>query len=298
MSSIARRDFGSFHCSNVEELLNLTDDQFIPLPIPFSLYDYTKDGKIPFGRLMSEKYFLLDNKYVYLNHGAFGCVLRPALECSHLFQYYIEKQPLRFYDRELFLRLVDVIRKMAKLLGCATAKNLILVENVTFAWNSVVTSLNIDDKSHIFITNTMYGAYKKFIKKICLNTGAQLYEFSIDFPINDINKVIDKMKIALKSHQFTYAFFDHISSNSPFILPINDLCHYCKQLNITCIIDGAHALGSIDLRFDYEDDYLPDIYLINCHKWFCAPKGVGLLYIKSNTKLTIRPCVQSHGISS
>ena len=62
---------------------------------------------------------------------------------------------------------------MAKFLCCQTAKNLILVENVTFAWNSVVTSLNINDKSHIFITSTMYGAYKKYIKKICLNTGAK-----------------------------------------------------------------------------------------------------------------------------
>jgi hypothetical protein len=40
MSSIVRRDFGSFHSSNVEELLNLTEDHFISLPIPFPLYDY------------------------------------------------------------------------------------------------------------------------------------------------------------------------------------------------------------------------------------------------------------------
>ena len=298
MSSIARRDFGSFHSSNVEELLNLPDDQSISLPIPFSLYDYTNDGKIPFGRLMLEKYFLLDNKYIFINHGAFGCVLRQALEYSHLFQYYIEKQPLRFYDREIFPRLVDVTRKMAKVLCCTTPKNLILVENVTFAFNSVVSSLNIDENSYIFITSTMYGAYKKYIKNICSNTGAKFFECLIEFPIDDINKVMEKIKIDLKSSSFTYAFFDHIPSNSPFILPINDLCYYCKQLNIPCIIDGAHALGSIDCRFDYEDDYLPDIYLTNCHKWFCAPKGVGLLYIKSNTKLSIHPCVQSHGINS
>ena len=57
-----------------------------------------------------------------------------------------------------------------------------------------------------------------------------------------------------------------------------------SKLDIISIVDGAHALGSIDLRFDYEDDYLPDVYLTNCHKWFCAPKGVGLLYVKSNNK--------------
>lgn len=298
MSSLARRDFGSFHSSNVEELLELTDDLFISPPIPFSLYDYTNDEKISFGRLVHEKYFLLDSKYVFLNHGAFGCVLRQALEYSHSFQYYIEKQPLRFYDREVFPRLVDIIRKMAKFLNCATAKNLILVENVTFAWNSVLTSLHIDAKSHIFITNTMYGAYKKYIKEICLRTGAILYEFVIEFPIDDISKVMEKMKLALRSTPFNYAFFDHIPSNSPFILPINDLCHHCKQLDIISIVDGAHALGSIDLRFDYDDNYLPDVYLTNCHKWFCAPKGVGLLYIKSNSTLKIRPCVQSHGINS
>ena len=276
----------------------MSEDDFISLRIPFCLYNYTNDAKIPFGRLMNKTYFLLDNKFVFLNHGAFGCVLRQALEYSHSFQYYIEKQALRFYDREVFPRLVDVTREMAKFLRCKTAKNLVLVENVTFAWNSVMTSLNINDKTQIFITSTMFGAYKKYIKKICSNTSAPLYEFLVEFPIDDISQVIDKTQIVLKSSRFTYAFFDHIPSNSPFILSINDLCHYCKQLNITCIIDGAHALGSIDLHFDYDDDYLPDIYLTNCHKWFCAPKGVGLLYIKSSTKLMIRPCVQSHEIDS
>ncbi|UJR07264.1 hypothetical protein I4U23_011552 [Adineta vaga] len=298
MSSILRRDFGSFHSSNVEELLNLTDDNFISLPIPFPLYDYENDFKISFGNIMKEKYFLLDNTYNFMNHGAFGCVLRQALEYSHSFQYYIEKQPLRFYDRELLPRLVDIIRKMARFLRCKTPKNVILVENVTFAWNSVIKSLNLNDKSHIFIMNTMYGAYKKLLHKICLETGAKFYEFIIEFPIDDINKLLDEMKLILKSSEFTHAFFDHISSNSPFILPINDLCYYCKQFNIICIIDGAHSLGSIDLHFDYEDDYLPDIYLTNCHKWFCAPKGVALLYIKSNTKLTIHSSIQSHGIHS
>ncbi|CAF1330197.1 unnamed protein product, partial [Didymodactylos carnosus] len=199
MSSIVRRDFSSFHSSNVEELLNLTEGDFISLPIPFSLYDYTNDDKIPFGCRMNEKYFLLDNKYVFLNDGGFDCVLRQALEYAHLFQYYIEKQPLRFYDREVSPRLTDMIRKMAGFLCCTTAiliAYLILVENVTFARNSLVTSLNINDKSHIFITSTMYGAYKEYFKEICLNTGTKLYEFLIEFPIDDINKVIDKMKIA------------------------------------------------------------------------------------------------------
>ncbi|CAF1276441.1 unnamed protein product [Adineta ricciae] len=298
MSSLIRRDFGSFHSSNVEELLELSDEDFPLLPIPFVLHDYTADGEVQFGYSMKEKYFLLDNQYVFLNHGAFGCVLRPVLEYSHAFQYYIEKQPLRFFDRELFPRLIQIIRQMTTFLRCSSVKNLILVENVTFAWNSVVNSLNINEKTSIFITNTMYGAYKKFLKSLCSQTGAELYEFSIKFPLNDLDETINQMKIVLKSQRFTYAFFDHIPSNSPLIFPIDDLCHYCNQLNIRCIIDGAHSLGSIDLHFDYENDYLPDIYLINCHKWFCAPKGVGLLYRKSDSQLNIRPCVQSHGINS
>ena len=58
------------------------------------------------------------------------------------------------------------------------------------------------------------------------------------------------------------------------------------------MIDGAHAPGMlpIDLR-----RIGPTYYTGNCHKWLCAPRGAGFLYVQRDRQEGIMPPVISHG---
>ena len=53
----------------------------------------------------------------YLNHGAFGSTLKEAMEVVHKWQVHCDKQPLRFFDREMMPILVYVVRRMASFIG-------------------------------------------------------------------------------------------------------------------------------------------------------------------------------------
>lgn len=50
--------------------------------------------------------------------------------------------------------------------------------------------------------------------------------------------------------------------------------------NITTVIDGAHALGALDLNLALID---ADFYVSNSHKWLCNPKVQAGDYSHTNT---------------
>ncbi|GCC28189.1 hypothetical protein chiPu_0006617 [Chiloscyllium punctatum] len=289
----ARRDFGSFHSSNIQELLGAAKTgNYGPPSLPFDLPQFSyENGKIPpFGQEMRKKHFLLEEATTFINHGAFGSTLKDALNVAQKWQVYIEQQPLRFYDRELFPHLVFVTKRLAEFVDCSPT-DLVLIPNVTMAMNCVIKSQVLKQGDTVFMLNVTYGAVKKLLKQVCDERGVALQEESLEFPLFGPNQIITKLKESLQPGT-KLAVFDHIPSNASFINPLPEIIDICHQRGTKVLIDGAHTLGIMDLKLS---SLGADYYTSNCHKWLCSPKGCAFLYVKPELQNCLQPLVISHG---
>ncbi|XP_059153483.1 uncharacterized protein LOC131939285 [Physella acuta] len=298
MESQTKRDFGSFHSSNVQELQSLSEEDYVPPKIPFVLPTFSNyisdEEKINFGKKFKKEFFLLEEACCFLNHGAFGGVLKPALETVHKWQEYSEKQPLRFYDRELLPLLVHVCRRLAAFVGC-NARDLVLINNATFGTNSVLNSFPLSPNDVILSFNITYGAVKKHIQHICMKTGAVNREAVVQFPVSGNDQILQLLDQELSRGDVKLVVIDHIPSNTPIIMPVADMIQACRKVNVKVLVDGAHALGALPLNISSLD---PDFYVSNGHKWLCCPKGVAFLYVRRELQGQVRPAVVSHGFGS
>ena len=63
------------------------------------------------------------------------------------------------------------------------------------------------------------------------------------------------------------------------MFPVNELCRRARERGIYSIVDGAQTLGHFAIDVKAMDC---DAYFSSPHKWLLAPKGTGLLYLRSD----------------
>lgn len=242
---------------------------------------------------MNKEYWLLDREITFLNHGSFGACPIPVLEAQTCFREQLEQEPLRFFMREFEPLLDNARNELAAFVG-AGADELAFVPNATTGINAVLRSLSFDPGDELLTTNQEYNACRNAIDFIASRTGAKVIVAEVPFPIKSPEQVIEAI-IKCISPQTKLALLDHIVSQTGLIFPIKQLINELANFGVDVLVDGAHAPGMVALNLD---EIGAAFYTGNCHKWLCAPKGAGFLYVRRDKQDTIRPTTISHGANS
>ena len=240
-----------------------------------------------------KEHWLLDPAITFLNHGSFGATPREVLGVQDDFRQRMEREPVRFFTRELEPLLDEARISVAEFIG-ADAEGVALVTNATAGVNAVLRSLDLDRLDELVVTTQEYNACRNILEYVASSAGAKVVVVDVPFPVKSSDDIAERVLAAVTNHT-RLVLIDHITSQTAIINPVETIVRELKARGIDTLIDGAHAPGMVPLDLQ---ELGAAYYTANLHKWVCAPKGAAFLYVRENRRYGVRPASISHGANS
>lgn len=237
-------------------------------------------------------HWTLDPTVTFLNHGSYGAAPREVLGVQQAWRDRMEAEPVRFFS-ELETELDGARRALGAFVG-ADPDDLAFVPNATAGTNTVLRSLRFRAGDELLTTDHAYNAVKNAMEYVAERDGARVVIAPVPFPIDSPEQIVGAV-LAAVTPQTRLAVLDHVTSATALIFPIRQLTDELTQRGIDSLVDGAHAPGQVPLNVESVG---ATYYAANLHKWVCAPKGSGFLWVHRDRQEEIRPLAISHGANS
>jgi isopenicillin-N epimerase len=239
------------------------------------------------------KHWTLDPAMTFLNHGSFGACPRAILELQRRLRDRLESEPVRFMARELE-DLLDASRTALADLIHADPASVVFVHNATDGVNAVLRSMHFRSGDELLVTNHAYGACRNAMDFVAREAGARVVAAEVPFPLRAADEVMEAV-LGKATPRTRLAMLDHVTSPTGIVFPIRQLVQALGEKGVDTLVDGAHGPGMLPLDMG---EIGAAYYTGNCHKWLCAPKGAGFVYVRSDKASEIHPSCISHGYSS
>lgn len=235
----------------------------------------------------------LDPEVAYLNHGSFGACPRPVLDHQRALQEQMEANPVRFLTELRTGRLAEARSKAAAFVG-ADPGGFAFVRNATTGINALLRSLDLAAGDEILVTDHGYEACRLAAEHEAARFGGRVVVARIPVPVAGPGQVVEAIDRAL-TPSTRIAIVDHVTSPTALVFPIAEIVSLLRERAVEVIVDGAHAPGMVEVDIESLDALA---YAGNWHKWVCAPKGAGFLWVAARQRHRAHPVVISHGAAA
>lgn len=225
---------------------------------------------------------------LHLNHGSFGAVPIAALEYQAQQKALMESDPVAWFV-ELTGRVRDERVALSTWLG-SPADATVLVPNASAGATIIYNSIPVSPGLEVIVTNHGYGAVTMGAERLVKRWGGRLV--TVNIPLAATEDEAFKLIAAAITDRTRLIVLDQVTSATARRMPVAKVVNHARERSVLTLIDGAHVPG---LHTNIFEDFTPDFWVGNLHKFPCAPRGAALLVCQSDINDEIYPLIDSWG---
>jgi isopenicillin-N epimerase len=222
--------------------------------------------------------WVLAADHINLNCGSMGCSPLPVLRATidHMLSAEAYREPeYPWFGYEENRRIRELRDALAAFLNCKRDE-LALVRNATEGNNVVCNGLDMKAGEEALLTDQEHPGGRCCWEQKAARFGIRLNHVNLPKPPASIDELVNLFTKAFTPNT-RIVVFSHITTSTGLVLPVKEICQAARKRGILTHVDGAHAIGQMPLDLH---DLACDFYVTSPHKWLCAPKGTGTLYVR------------------
>lgn len=221
--------------------------------------------------------FLLDPRIIHMNTGTEGAMTREVVK--NLNNYLIEfaSNPMQAAALSAdFNYFQQRNREWVAAFTGARADEIVLTTNTTEGMNVVIHGLNLNPGDEVITTFHDHSAGVSPLQVQRDRRGIVVKQIALPSPASSKEEIVDLFRGAITGNTKVISFC-HINYTTGLRMPVRELCDLARAHGLISVVDGAHALGMVELDFS---DFGCDFYSCAGHKWLNGPPGTGVLFIR------------------
>ena len=228
----------------------------------------------------------LTRDVIQLENGNWGIMAKPVLAAYERAVERVNREN-SFYTRRGFASDYHAVhQRVAAALGVG-ADEIALTRNATEALQGLIDGYNkLRPGDAVLTADLDYDSMLGCFDGLKARRGVQVVRIALPEPATYQNVVDAYARAFAANPKIRLVLLTHLSHRTGLVVPIREIVAMARARGIDAIVDAAHSWGQLD--FDFADLGV-DFAGFNLHKWWGAPLGVGVMYLRKSRVRDIDP---------
>jgi isopenicillin-N epimerase len=196
-----------------------------------------------------------------------------------------------FTNRAKFAGMKEEIRRALAEYVHADPEEIALVRNTSEGNNIVINGVQLSKGDEVVIWDQNHPT-----ANIAWDVRAKRFGYHVIRVKTPENPLDSKDLIRPFEEMFTprtkVLAFSHVSNISGIRIPAQELCQLARSRGILTLVDGAQTFGTFPMDLHEMDC---DFFTASSHKWFCGPREMGILYVRTKCADSLYPSIVGVG---